>query len=92
MYRCSGLVNRSRIRHIGTPGLIMHTLHVGPLMLLSCALGMAASSWLFDAMVKNKYALRYSAQKLIDIRTNRIHHLKDNTAGILKGKSDAALV
>ena len=53
-------------------------------MLLSCALGMAAISWLSDAMAENKYALRYSTQKLMDIRTNRIHHVKDKTAEILK--------
>ena len=78
------MVRRSRTEHIGTPDLIMQRLHGGPLMLLSCALGMAMTSWLFDAMAENKYALRYSTQKLMAIRTNRIHHVKDKTAEIVK--------
>ena len=53
-------------------------------MFLSCALGLATILGLFDAMAENKYALRYSTQKLMDIRTNRIHHVKDKTAEILK--------
>ena len=44
----------------------MHTLHVGPLMFLSCALGLATTSWLSDAMAVNKYALSYTALTSMD--------------------------
>ena len=82
MYFRSDVVKRSRTVHIGTPDLFMQRLHGGPLMLLSCALGMAIISWPFDAMGENRYALRYSTQKLMDIRTDRIHHVRDKTAEI----------
>ena len=32
--------------------------------------GLAAVCWLLDAMAANNYALRYSAQKLMDIQSN----------------------
>ena len=49
----SGMAKRSRTKHIGTPELIMQLLHGGPLMFLSCALGLAAISCSFDAMAVN---------------------------------------